>query len=638
MKKVFLGFFCLSLIATVSAQSKAPEISIIPEPVKLTRNAGYFTLPRACAIEIPSNAELKELNNQLKKRLSVPTGSTVSLSASNKTAHIRFQLNKSADPVLGSEGYTLTVTPNSVLIRANQPAGLFYGAQTLYQLLPPAIQSKELVKNQSWKIPAVDIVDYPRFGWRGLMLDVSRHFFTLDQVKGFIDQMVQYKFNLLHWHLTDDEGWRIEIKSLPRLTEVGAWNVRRVGIFGDFSAPDSTEPRDYGGFYTQDQIRELVKYAQDRFVNVMPEVDVPGHSLAAIVAYPDLSCTPGTDKYRVRSGEKIMNWSGGMTALIDNTLCPANEKVYVFLDKVFSEIATLFPFPYVHIGGDECAKNFWEQSSQIKDLAQKEGLKNMQEVQSYFEKRLEKIVQSKGKKVIGWDEILEGGLAPSAAVMSWRGVKGGIEAAKLGHEVVMSPASFVYIDYMQGDRITEPPVYSTLRLQKAYEFDPVPEGVDPKLIKGGQANLWTEQVYNTRHMQYMVWPRSMAVAECVWTPKANKNWNDFAARVEAQFPRLDAGQVKYARTMFDAIFTPKKDSNGKLLVELATEVQGLDIYYSFDNSNPDNFYPKYTTPLSIPRDASMLKVVTYRDGKQIGKQIDMPVKELERRLAPRTEE
>ena len=634
MKKIVLGIFCLLLVTRIIAQSKSSEIAIIPEPVKITKQTGYFILPKACSIEIPTNPELKELSNQLKQRLSVPTGSTVSISAANKAARIRFELNKTADAAIGTEGYTLTVTPNSVLVKANQPAGLFYGAQTLFQLMPPAIQSKELVKNQSWKIPAVEIVDYPRFGWRGLMLDVSRHFFTVEQVKGFIDQMVQYKFNLLHWHLTDDEGWRIEIKSLPRLTEVGAWNVRRVGTFGDFSVPDSTEPRDYGGFYTQAQIKDVIKYAKDRFVNVMPEVDVPGHSLAAIVAYPDLSCTPGTEKYRVRSGEKIMNWSGGMTALIDNTLCPANEKVYVFLDKVFTEIAELFPFPYVHIGGDECAKNFWEQSSAVRDLAQKEGLKNMQEVQSYFEKKLEKIVASKGKKVIGWDEILEGGLAPSAAVMSWRGVKGGIEAAQLGHEVVMSPTTYVYIDYMQGDRITEPPVYSTLRLQKTYEFDPVPEGVDPKLIKGGQANLWTEQVYNTRHMQYMVWPRSMAVAECVWTPKANKNWNDFTARVEAQFPRLDFQQVKYSRAMFDPIFTPKKDSNGKLQVELSTEVQGLDIYYSFDNSLPDNFYPKYTGPLSIPKDASMLKVVTYRDGKPIGRQIDMPVKELERRLAP----
>lgn len=635
MKKTVLVLFCVLLGAKIFAQSQTAEIAIIPEPVKLTKNAGYFVLPKNCSIEIPSSPELKELSNMLKKRLSVSTGYTVSLSANNPNASIRFVLNKSADQVIGSEGYSLVVSPKSILIKANQPAGLFYGAQTMMQLLPPQIESKTLVKNQSWKAPCVDIVDYPRFGWRGLMLDVSRHFFTVDQVKEFIDQMVLYKYNLFHWHLTDDEGWRIEIKSLPRLTEVGAWNVKKVGTFGQFTPPDSTEVRNYGGFYTQDQIRDVVKYAQARFVNILPEVDVPGHSLAAIVAYPDLSCTPGADKYVVRSGEKIMDWNGGMKALIDNTLCPANEKVYVFLDKVFTELATLFPFGYVHIGGDECAKNFWEQSTDVKALAQKESLKNMMEVQSYFEKRLEKIVSAKGKKVIGWDEILEGGLAPSAAVMSWRGMKGGIEAAQLGHEVVMSPTTFVYIDYMQGDRVIEPPVYSTLRLKKAYEFEPVPEGVDAKLIKGGQANLWTEQVYNMRHLEYMVWPRSLAVAECVWSPKASRNWNDFARRTEAQFPRFDLEQVKYARTMFEPIFTPKKDSNGNLIVDLSTEVDGLDIYYSFDNSHPDNFYPKYNAPLSVPKDAVMLKVVTYRDGKQIGRQLDMPIKELQNRLNPR---
>ncbi|MFI5155558.1 MAG: beta-N-acetylhexosaminidase [Chitinophagales bacterium] len=634
MKKTVLGFFCILLAAKIFAQSQPAEIAIIPEPVKLTKNAGNFILPKNCIIEIPSSPELKELSNMLKKRLSVPTGYAVSLSAKNPNASIRFILNKTADQVIGNEGYSLVVSPKSVTIKANQPAGLFYGAQTLMQLLPPQIESKMLVKNQSWKVPCVDILDYPRFAWRGLMLDVSRHFFTVDQVKEFIDQMVLYKYNLFHWHLTDDEGWRIEIKSLPRLTEIGAWNVKKVGTFGQFAAPDSSEPRNYGGFYTQDQIRDVVKYAQARFVNILPEVDVPGHSLAAIVAYPDLSCTPGADKYVVRSGERIMDWNGGMKALIDNTLCPANEKVYVFLDKVFTEMATLFPFGYVHIGGDECAKNFWEQSVQVKALAEKENLKNMMEVQSYFEKRLEKIVSAKGKKVIGWDEILEGGLAPSAAVMSWRGMKGGIEAAQLGHEVVMSPTTFVYIDYMQGDRVIEPPVYSTLRLKKAYEFEPVPDGVDARLIKGGQANLWTEQVYNMRHLEYMVWPRSLAVAECVWSPKTSRNWNDFVRRTEAQFPRFDFQQVKYARSIYDPIFTPKKDSKGNIIVELSTEVDGLDIYYSFDNSHPDNFYPKYTSPLTFPKEAVMLKVITYRDGKPIGRQIDMPVKELENRLNP----
>jgi hexosaminidase len=465
------------------------------------------------------------------------------------------------------------------------------------------------------------------------MLDVARHFFTKQQVKDFINEMVKYKYNLLHLHLTDDEGWRIEIKSLPKLTSVGAWNVKRVGYFGTFTPPAADEQRDYGGFYTQDDIRELVQYAKERFVNILPEIDVPGHSLAAVVSYPELSCTPGAENYKVRSGEEIMDWSHGNppVALEDNTLCPANEKVYDFLNKVMTEVAQLFPFGYIHVGGDECPKNFWEKSDAIKELMKKENLKTQEEVQSYFEKRLEKIVESKGKKFMGWDEILEGGLAPNALVMSWRGMKGGIEAAKMGHEVVMTPTDFVYLDYMQSDGIIEPHVYATLRLKTAYEFEPVPAGVDAKFIKGGQGNLWSEQLYNVRHMQYMLWPRSLAIAECLWSPKEKKDWNNFAKKTEANFERMDIRQVKYSRGMFDPIFTAKKDGNDSLQIELSTEVDGLDIYYSFDNSHPDNFYPKYSTPLSVPKESVMLKAITYRDGKPIGRQIDMPINELRKR-------
>jgi hexosaminidase len=380
---------------------------------------------------------------------------------------------------------------------------------------------------------------------------------------------------------------------------VGAWNVKKVGYFGTFAPPAADEPRDFGGFYTQDDIRELVQYAKERFVNILPEIDVPGHSLAAVVSYPDLSCTPGADKYRVRSGEEIMDWSKGAPpiALVDNTLCPANEKVYDFLDKVMTQVAELFPFEYIHVGGDECPKNYWEKSDAIKGLMQREGLKSMEEVQSYFEKRLEKIVESKGKKFLGWDEILEGGLAPSAAVMSWRGVKGGIEAAKMKHDVVMSPTTYAYIDYMQADPIIEPRIYSSLRLNKSYEFEPVPEGVDPKYIKGGQANLWTEQVYNMRHAEYMTWPRGLAIAESVWSPKEKKDWDHFFGKVENHFGRLDMAEIKYARAVYDPIFKATKTPDGQLKIELDKEVKGLDLYYSFDNSFPDNYYPKYTATL-----------------------------------------
>jgi hexosaminidase len=326
-----------------------------------------------------------------------------------------------------------------------------------------------------------------------------------------------------------------------------------------------------------------------------------------------------------------MQWGEGtFSALVDNTLCPANEKVYEALDKVFTEVAQLFPFEYIHMGGDECAKNFWEKSDAIKQLMQKENLKDMHEVQSYFVKRVEKIIESKGKKMLGWDEILEGGLAPNAAVMSWRGSKGGAEAAKQQHEVVMSPNNHVYIDLMQGDAAIEPPVYKTVLLKNSYAFEPVPEGADPKFIKGGQANLWTEQVYNMRHAQYMTWPRAFAVSESVWSPKERKNWNDFIRRVEDHFTRFDVAEIKYAPSMYDPVFNAGKDGD-QLKVEMSTEVEGLDIYYSFDNSFPDRFYPKYTQALKVPVDAVNLKVITYRGKAPVGRMVVIPVAELKKR-------
>jgi len=632
MKKLFflLCFFSISL----TSFSQATSITIIPEPVTWSKKAGQFVLPRQVVIEASSKPEMKQAVAFLKDRLSTPTGSKVTVSAAASTAPIRLILNEKADAKIGKEGYTLSVTPAKIIIRANQPAGLFYGVQSLVQLFPKEIESATLVKNVKWAAPCVEITDYPRFGWRGLMFDVSRHFFTKQEVKQYIDDMARYKFNLLHLHLTDDEGWRIEIKSLPKLTEVGAWSVKKEGYFGTFSLPTEEEPRTYGGFYTQDDIKELVKYAQDRFVNILPEIDVPGHSLAAVVAYPELSCTPGVENYRVRSGEVIMDWSQGAPpiALVDNTLCPANEKTYEFLDKVITEVAQLFPFEYIHVGGDETPQNFWKENAAIRDLMQKENLKDMHEMQGYFEKRLEKIVLAKGKKFMGWDEILEGGLAPSAAVMSWRGMKGGIQAAKMGHEVVMSPTTFAYIDYMQGDPVIEPRIYATLRLNKAYQFEPLPDSVDAKYIKGGQANLWTEQVYNMRHAQYMTWPRGFAIAESLWSPKAKKNWNNFYPRVEQHFARFDVAEKKYAPSVYDPVFNVSRTPDNQLKVALSTEIPGLDIKYSFDNTFPDQFYPSYKQALVVPKDAANLRVITYRGKEPVGRMLTMPITELQKRV------
>lgn len=640
MKRTAFATFFLAMCLQAISQDNKNTISIIPQPVSVEAGPGSFTLSATAKIEIiPGNAELKKVADTLSKKLATASGNNITVNAvstfSGDAGNIHLSLGN--DAVIGKEGYKINVTSQAVTISANTPAGIFYGVQTLYQLLPAQIEAKASVKDIQWTVPVCNITDYPRFGWRGLMFDVSRHFFTKNEVKQYIDQMVKYKFNLLHLHLTDDEGWRIEIKSLPKLTEVGAWNVKRVGYFGTFATPAPDEPRNFGGFYTQDDIRELVQYAKDKFVNILPEIDVPGHSLAAVVSYPDLSCTAGSENYHVRSGEEIMDWSHGAPpiALIDNTLCPANEKVYVFLDKILTEVAKLFPFEYIHMGGDECPKNFWEKSVAIKALMEREKLKDMEQVQSYFEKRLEKIVESKGKKFLGWDEILEGGLAPSAAVMSWRGIKGGIEAARMKHEVVMSPTTFAYIDYMQGDAITEPHVYATLRLQKAYQFEPVPEGVESQYIKGGQANLWTEQVYTIRHAEYMTWPRGLAIAESVWSPKEKKNFDNFAARVEQQFKRFDESETKYSPAMYDPIFEVSRDTDKPLKITLSTELKGLDIYYTFDNTFPDNFSPKYTEPLTLPKESVMLKVITYRGKDPVGRMIYMPVDELKKRAGSR---
>jgi len=633
MKRAIITTFFILLFIHVFSQGDENIVSIIPLPENIQPGVGNFILNKTAVIELTTNdTDSRRVADFLSKKLSIATGFAMPVklvsAASDVTGNISMTIVQ--DATLGSEGYKLHVNPNTISLSANKPAGLFFGMQTLMQLLPKEIESKIVITNTVWTVPSVTITDSPRFGWRALMVDVSRHFFTKEEIKIFIDNMVKYKYNLLHLHLTDDQGWRIEIKSLPNLTKVGAWRAKREGAWGNTKAPDPSEPKTYGGYYTHDDIKEIVQYAKDRFVSILPEIDVPAHSMAAVASYPELSCTPGT--YAVNAGEEFQEWGkNGNRASIDNTLCPANEQVYEFLDKVFTEVAQLFPFEYIHMGGDEAAKNFWEKSEAVKVLMQKEDLKNMNEVQSYFVKRVEKIIQSKGKKLIGWDEILEGGLAPSATVMSWRGMNGGIEAAKQGHNVVMAPKDYTYVELMQGDPFVEPPEFDTLRLNQSYKFEPVPQGVDPNLILGGEACLWSEHVTNMRAAEYLLWPRGFAVAESLWSPKGKKNWPDFVTRVEHQFERMDVAKIKYARSMYDPAFYASTQENGQLVVELKTEVPGLVTYYSFDETNPDEFYPKYEKPLIIPKDALHLKVITYRDGKPIGKQINMPIEVLLKR-------
>lgn len=622
----------LSFLTTsgLNAQSALPHL--IPQPAEMQPMNGTFRLLNLTRITYDGPAA-KAAADGLADDLARPTGFALraTQNAIPLPNGIHVVLNRSENTTLGREGYALNVAPTGITISANQPAGLYYGVQTLRQLLPADIESRSVV-SRPWTVPAVRITDYPRFGWRGLMLDVSRHFFTKEQVKRYIDELARMKYNTFHWHLTDDEGWRIEIKSLPRLTQVGAWRVPRQGKWGQVAPPKPGEAATDGGFYTQDDIREVVRYAQDRHVTIVPEVDVPGHSMAAIAAYPQLSCSKDTST-RVNPGAKFAEWypNGTFKMLIDNTLNPSDEGVYTFLDKVFTEVAALFPGRYIHVGGDECYKGYWEKDAGCQALMKRENMKHVEELQGYFMKRVEQILKTKGKKLIGWDEILEGGIAPEATVMSWRGIKGGIEAAKLGHDVVMTPASSVYIDYMQSDPTLEPLIYSTLRLKTCYDFEPVPTGVDAKRILGGQANLWTEGIPTLAYAEYMTWPRSWALAEVYWSPRNRRDWAGFVPRMEGQFARADRAGINYARSAYDAIVTPMLQ-NGLLTVTLTTEIPGLSIYYTLDDTVPSVYATPYTQPIAVPDGPLTLRVMTYRNGQAVGRLITLKREELLKRV------
>jgi hexosaminidase len=625
MKKLIL-LLLLSSFAAVYGQK--PAIRIIPQPVEIQQSDGVFLLVKTSTIGYDSQ-ESRKVAEMLSQKLNLSTGFSFT-PQQIKTGSIQFNLNKAPVAQTGKEGYTLESTKNGVVITANQPAGLFYGMQTLLQLLPKEIESKTPL-TMEWSVPAVKITDYPRFGWRGIMLDVSRNFFTKEEVKQYLDQIAQFKFNTFHWHLTDDNGWRVEIKALPKLTEVGAWRVPRYGQFGDRSEPKPGEAATVGGFYTQADIKEIVQYAAARNITIVPEIDVPGHSMAAIASYPELSCTKDPNT-KVNPGSSFSEWfnDGTFKMRIDNTLNPSDEKVYQFLDKVFTELAVLFPNPYIHVGGDECYKGFWTKDSACVALMKKMKMSKPEELQAYFMKRVESILKTKGKKLIGWDEILEGGIAPEATVMSWRGIKGGIEAAKLGHDVVMTPTTFAYLDYQQGEQTIEPPIYAGLRLSKSYSYEPVPEGVDAKYILGGQGNLWTEQIVTLHHAEYMTWPRGWALAEDFWSPKESKNWVNFVQRVENQFERSKVEGVNYSPAIYDAIINVKS-KDGKKTVDMSSEVPGLDIFYTVDGAMPGIYSPKYSQPFDLPEGPVTLRVVTFKNGQQAGHLITLRPEDLKRR-------
>ena len=623
MRIIIAFIFIVSLSTSLLAQ----PIAIIPEPVSLTWGKGTFTVRAATRITtFNSSPELTRIADYLNEKLLSTYGLKLPV-VDNAENGISLSVDQKLIQSIGKEGYLLDVTSNNIRISAGSAAGIFYGVQTLLQLLPVKQKATELV------VPCVSLKDYPRFPWRGMMLDVSRHFFPKEYIKKYIDQIAAYKFNRFHWHLTDDNGWRVEIKSYPKLTSVGAWRVPRVGTFNTNDPPKPGEKATDGGFYTQDDIREIVQYARERFVEILPEIDVPGHSMAAIAAYPELCVTRDTT-VKVNPGTAFSTWHGNgkFTMHIDNTLNPADENVYKFLDKVFTEVAGLFPFEYIHIGGDECYKGYWERDAAVKAFMMKNKIKDGEALQGYFTKRVAEIVASKKKRVIGWDEILETPIPAGVDVMSWRGTKGGIEAAHQKRKVVMTPSPAYYLDLMQGDPAVEAPVYSSARLKLTYDHEVIPSGVDSTFILGGQGNLWTEQIPTTAQVEYMTYPRAFALAESFWSPQNKKDWSSFIGKVEKHFTRLDANEINFSPAIYDPVISVSK-LNDEILITFDTEASGLEIHYTYDNTVPNKFSPVYSNaPIEFPEGADNFRVQAYRDGKAIGRLISLKTEDLLKRL------
>ena len=555
----------LTLLFAVLAFPQAAEVNIIPMPQSVERGNGSFAFSHKTVI-VASDAAARAGASTLNDLLMQNHG--FKLKVVEKTPKQNAIVLTSAPSDTG-EAYKLEIDQKLVRIGGG-PRGLFYGIQSLMQMLP-------VTDDRRAELPAFRISDHPRFAYRGMHLDVSRHFMPVEFVKKYIDLMSMYKFNTFHWHLTDDQGWRIEIKKYPKLTEVGS------------KRPESVKERNLRpyigdgvpveGFYTQDEIRDVVRYARARQINIIPEIELPGHASAALAAYPQLGCKQDM-QYKVQT-----TWG-----IFKEVFCPTDE-TFKFLEDVIDETIKLFPdSPYIHIGGDEVLKDHWKESAFVQDLMKRENLKDEHEVQSYFVRRMEKFINSKGKKIIGWDEILEGGVAPNATIMSWRGEKGGIEAAKAHHDVIMTPNTYVYFDYGQGDPAYEPlNIGSFIPLEKVYGWNPVPKEIAPdeaKYIIGGQANVWTEYLKKPANVEYMVFPRLLALSEVLWTEPANKNYSDFERRLAVNLARLDKRDVNYRIPEPDGLANTIVSGDGNVALDLKPFAPGYKIFYTLDGSTP----------------------------------------------------
>jgi hexosaminidase len=579
MKKCFLITLVMlaGMLQVAGAKNEDPNLGIIPAPVSIARKAGTFhltTATRLAATGTEAQQVAGMFNAFLKENYGYTLKTTQESAPGNNSIVLAIREN-----VAPKEGYRLAITRKSIAIQGADGPGLFHGLQSLIQMLP-------VEKQADYTLPCAIINDYPRFTYRGMHLDCGRHFFPVSFVKEYLDMMARYKFNTFHWHLTEDQGWRIEIKKYPRLTTIGS--RRNETVIGHNSGKYDGKP--YGGYYTQDQIRDVVQYARERYITIIPEIEMPGHSLAALTAYPLLGCTNGP--YQV----------GTKWGVFKNVYCAGKESTFQFLENVLTEVMALFPSHYIHIGGDESPKDQWKTCPYCQKRIKDEGLKDEHGLQSYFISRMEKFLNAHGRDIIGWDEILEGGLAPNATVMSWRGEKGGIAAAKQHHDVIMTPGSWCYFDHAQSRSKKEPlNIGGYLPLSKVYGYNPVPPELnttESKYIIGVQANLWTEYIPSVKQAEYMIMPRMMAMAEVAWTPLKEKNYDNFLLRVPRQLQYLDDKGIHF-RIPEPAGLQSDTVSSRKVVVKLQPAVPGAKIYYTLDGSDPTASSTRYSDPIRI---------------------------------------
>lgn len=606
MKALFLGLISLFFLhtGTLFAQN---EYNIIPQPKTIIQKSGLFTINANTAVVIPKGEkELLKTAGFLVEKFKTVSGFNLIISSDSTIVRNMIQFRKVSGMAL--EEYKLVIKPGIVTIESSYPNGAFYALQTIYQLLPAQIYSQKSLAQTKWTIPCVVIEDAPRFSYRGMLLDVCSHFFPVEDIKRYLDLMAIHKQNVFHWHLTEDQGWRIEIKKYPKLTEFGS--VRKETVIGTLKSK-FYDGIPYGGFYTQDEMREIIQYASDRFITVLPEIEMPGHALAAISCYPNLSCGL-EEKYEVAT-----RWG-----VFRQVYCPKAE-TFEFLEDVLTEIMDIFPSKNIHIGGDECPKVSWQKCSHCQDLIKTLGLKDEFELQSFFIQRIEKFVNAHGRQIIGWDEILQGGLAPNATVMSWLGEEGGIKAAQHHHDVVMCPHTKYYLDYYQANPETEKLSMGHLvPLREVYDYNPVPDTLtadEQKYIKGVQGCVWTEYMSNFKRVEYMAFPRACAISEAGWSPKEKKDWKGFTQRLEEHFKRLDVLGVNYCKAFYDVFIHLTDDGPYSKVATLFIDSPNTEIHYTIDGSSPNEESPVYTGPFVINK-STVIKAVGIRNSKPVGKE------------------